>query len=161
MKEDSGKTYEEMQGIKKKNEELEKKVTEMEAYLKQYGLKWVGNKVEGKLNDKAIKKEISDSKYPYRLPSEVDIGTLKRRVDELNAGLLTEGMGTEIYSEKGVHKFRKAENLPIGFYANGIVIKGYNFYPYKSKESLKILADLLDGYFPFIFKAKYPNGVLL
>lgn len=49
----------------------------------------------------------------------------------------------------------------MGFYANGIVIKGYNFFPYKSKDSLKILADLLDGYFPFIFKAKYPNGVLL
>lgn len=40
-------------------------------------------------------------------------------------------------------------------------MKGYNFYPYKSKESLKILADLIDGYFPFIFKAKFPNGVLL
>lgn len=70
-------------------------------------------------------------------------------------------MGTQVYNEKGVHKFRKAQNLPIGFYSNGIAIKGYNFYPYKSKQSLKILADLLDGYFPYVFKAKYPNGVLL
>lgn len=31
----------------------------MEGYLKQYGLKWVGNKIDGKLNDKAIKKQIS------------------------------------------------------------------------------------------------------
>ena len=59
----------------------------MEAYLKQYGLKWVGKKIEGKLDDKGIKKEISESKHAYRLPSEIDIGTLRRRVAELNAGL--------------------------------------------------------------------------
>lgn len=41
----------------------------MQSYLKQYGLKWVGNKVDGKLDDKAIKKDIADSKHPYRLPS--------------------------------------------------------------------------------------------
>lgn len=49
----------------------------------------------------------------------------------------------------------------MAFYSNGIVIKGFNFFPYKSKESLRILADLVDGYFPFVFKAKFPNGVLL
>jgi hypothetical protein len=26
---------------------------------------------------------------------------------------------------------------------------------------MQILADLLDGYFPYILKAKYPNGVFL
>ena len=60
-----------------------------------------------------------------------------------------------------MHKFRKAEPLPIAFYSNGIVIKGYNFFPYKAKESLKILGDLVDGYFPYILKQKYPNGVFL
>ena len=49
----------------------------------------------------------------------------------------------------------------MAFYSNGIVIKGYNFFPYKGKESLRILSDLVDGYFPYVFKQKYPNGVLL
>lgn len=69
----------------------------------------------------------------YRLPSEIDLSTIQRRVEELNAVLQEEGRGTEIYNERGVHKFKKAEYLPIGFYANGIVVKGYNFYSYKSK----------------------------
>ena len=60
-----------------------------------------------------------------------------------------------------MHKFKKSEPLPIGFYSNGIAIKGYKFFPYKSKESLKILSDIVDGYFPYVFKAKYPDGVLL
>lgn len=70
-------------------------------------------------------------------------------------------MGTEVYSENGVHKFRKAEPLPIGFFANGIAIKGYKFLSYQSKESLQVLGDLIDGYFPYILKGKYPNGVFL
>jgi len=51
--------------------------------------------------------------------------------------------------------------LPIGFFADGIAIKGYNFFSYKTKESLQILGDLVDGYFPYVLKAKYPNGVFL
>lgn len=70
-------------------------------------------------------------------------------------------MGTEVYSENGIHKFRKAEPLPIGFFANGIAIKGYKFLSYQSKESLQVLGDLIDGYFPYILKGKYPNGVFL
>jgi hypothetical protein len=70
-------------------------------------------------------------------------------------------LGTEVYSENGIHKFRKAEPLPIGFFANGIAIKGYKFLSYQSKESLQVLGDLIDGYFPYILKGKYPNGVFL
>lgn len=49
----------------------------------------------------------------------------------------------------------------MGFFANGLAIKGYKFFPYKSKESLQILSDLIDGYFPYVLKGKYPNGVFL
>jgi hypothetical protein len=38
-----------MKAIQLENEDLQKKVTQMEEYLKKYGLKWVGNKIEGKL----------------------------------------------------------------------------------------------------------------
>lgn len=51
--------------------------------------------------------------------------------------------------------------MPIGFFANGIAIKGYKFLSYQSKESLQVLGDLIDGYFPYILKGKYPNGVFL
>lgn len=79
----------------------------------------------------------------------------------MNGGLHSEGMGTEVYQENGIHKFRKAEPLPVGFFSNGIAIKGYNFFSYQSKESLQILGDLIDGYFPFILKGRYPNGVFM
>jgi hypothetical protein len=54
--EDSAKKYQQMQELKKKNQQLSKKVTEIEGYLNQYGIRWVDNRLEGKLNDKAIKR---------------------------------------------------------------------------------------------------------
>ena len=65
---------------------MKKKVAEMEAYLKQYGLKWVGHKIEGKLEHDKMKKDLN-SRFKYKLPSEIDINTIRRRVDDLNAGL--------------------------------------------------------------------------
>lgn len=59
----------------------------MEAYLKKYGLKWVGNKIEGKLEADKMKKDIAKPNYQYRLPSEIDISTIQRRAEELNSGL--------------------------------------------------------------------------
>lgn len=50
----------------------------MEAYLKKYNLKWVGNKIEGKLEHDQLKKDIK--KHTYRLPTEIDINTIARRV---------------------------------------------------------------------------------
>ena len=41
----------------------------MEAYLKQYGLKWVGNKPTGGLDHEKMKKDISSKKNIYKLPS--------------------------------------------------------------------------------------------
>ena len=66
----------------------------MEVFLKSYGLKWVGHKMEGN----------------YNLPSEVDISTVQRRIQELNMGLHEEGVSSnEVYKDaNGMHRFRAA-----------------------------------------------------
>lgn len=59
----------------------------MEVFLKSYGLKWVGHKMEGNLDKNKLKKDMEKPKYNYNLPSEVDISTVARRIQELNMGL--------------------------------------------------------------------------
>lgn len=86
-----------MKQIQKENLELKDKVQKMEDYLKKYGLKWVGNKIQGKLEQEKIKNAIKKGNYQYRMPSEIDINTIVRRIEELNGGLHSEGMGTEVY----------------------------------------------------------------
>jgi len=41
------------------------------------------------------------------------------------------------------------------------MIKGFPFYPYYSKQAQSVLSDILDGYFPYDLKKKYPEGVPL
>lgn len=41
------------------------------------------------------------------------------------------------------------------------MIKNFPFYPYYSKQAQSVLSDILDGYFPYDLKKKYPEGVPL
>lgn len=41
------------------------------------------------------------------------------------------------------------------------MIKGYPFYEYCSKDAQSVLSDILDGFFPYDLKQKYPDGVPL
>jgi hypothetical protein len=58
-------------------------------------------------------------------------------------------------------EFKKLDPVQIFFFKNGIIIKGFKFSPYYAKEAQSILSDILDGYFPFDLKSKYPEGVEL
>ena len=51
--------------------------------------------------------------------------------------------------------------LLIAFYKDGITLEGYPFRPYHSKEAQSILSDILDGFFPYDLKIKFPEGVPL
>lgn len=57
--------------------------------------------------------------------------------------------------------FKMLDDVPIFFFANGLMIKGFPFYPYYSKQAQTILSDILDGYFPYDLKKMYPEGVPL
>jgi hypothetical protein len=35
------------------------------------------------------------------------------------------------------------------------------FYKYANRDGGRIMGDLNDGYYPFILKDKYPNGVVM
>lgn len=64
----------------------------MEKFLKDYGLKWLGEEGsgskqhEGQFNSDAINKELAHKAPAYRsnLPSEIDTEVLTRRIEELN-----------------------------------------------------------------------------
>ena len=69
---------------------------------------------------------------------------------------------------------KKKEPIHIAFYKDGLIIQGYPFYKYSSREALvlqtllsknnlfpkQIIEDILDGYFPAVLKHKYPEGTL-
>jgi len=134
---------------------------EMKQFLADYGLKWVGtdSQAEGEFNADAVHKEISHAgpSYRSRLPPEIDTEILSRRIEELN--FISEK--NQIVNSAGVNKFKKHDEFLIWFYKNGLILRGFPFYPYYSKEAQSVLSDILDGYFPYDLKKKYPEGVPL
>lgn len=135
----------------------------MQKFLKDYGLNWVGGeggKREGNFDKEAIKKELAfqGPAYKNNLPKEIDTEVLTRRIEELNFIAEKQMVMTK---KGGMNQFRKQEAVKIFFYQNGMIIKGRVFWPYHSKEAQSFLTDILDGYFPYDLKAKYPDGVPL
>lgn len=83
---------------------------------------------------------------------------LSRRIEELNFIAEKQYVATIQGNMKG---FKQHDEVPIFFFQNGLMIKDCPFYPYYSKQAQSVLADILDGYFPFDLKEKFPNGVPL
>ena len=130
---------------------------QMEKFLADYGLKWIGEdgagkgQHEGQFNSKAINKELDHKAPAYRssLPSEIDTEVLTRRIEELNFIAEKDKIITNAY---GMKEIKPLDPVQIFFFKNGIIIKGYSFKPYYSKEAQSILSDILDGYFPYDLK---------
>ncbi|KAL4472460.1 hypothetical protein ABPG74_018409 [Tetrahymena malaccensis] len=165
---DSEKSAEELRKIKQENIRLQQKVHAMEKFLADYGLKWTldeqnGDEVlKGDFDKEKLLNDVKKPKYNYHLPSEIDFNVVMRRIEELNYIVEKEGNAQEVYKdERGFNRIRKMDPVPIGFYKDGIAIKGFKFFKYGSAESKQILADILEGYFPYQLKKAYPNGCLL
>ena len=76
--------------LKDENEHYKNLVNEMGKFLNDYGLKWVGSTAKdqnkNEFNAEGLKKDIDKSKpiYKSKLPREIDINIVERRIEELN-----------------------------------------------------------------------------
>lgn len=118
----------EISEIIQERDRCRKKCQEMEKFLSDYGLKWVGEdgKQEGKFDAKAINKELDHQAPAYRnnLPKEIDTEVLTRRIEELNFIAEKQRIVTNAY---GMKEFKTIDPVQIFFFKNGIIIKGWTF----------------------------------
>jgi hypothetical protein len=109
------------------------------------------------ISDNSLSDDIS-----VLIPKEIDIEVLFRRIEESNMLFIKDGQLSKFeMDEDKIFRLKQQKELKIFFYQNGIIIDGYNFYEFSSKEANRILSDILDGYTPSILKNNYPNGTLL
>ena len=64
------------------------------------------------------------------MPKEIDTDVLSRRIEELNFIAEKQRMAT---IKGNMHGLVQHADVPIFFYQNGLMIKGFPFYPYYSK----------------------------
>ena len=120
--------------------------------------------LQNELNELNLENEYENNEYDKSLlPKTIDIKVLERRIDEMNAIIYEEqGNNAQFESEDGkIFKLKQKKEILISFYKNGLIIEGYQFFPYESETSQKIIQDIIDGYSPYILHDRYPHGVLM
>lgn len=129
--------------LESKNSRLRKQVHEMENFLKDYGLVWVGRELGQQI----------EAPTP-----EVDFDLFFLRLKELN-DLAGDGK-PKIISKGKQARFGDQETIPLAVYKDGIMLWRGPFRSFNEDSGKTFLLDVLDGYFPSEFKEKYPDGIV-
>ena len=148
--EDDGvaKAAEQMQEMQRANLHLRAQVHEMESFLQDYGLIWVGK------NDTKDEPTLSEN-----IGSRIDFSLLFRRFEELNH-LAGEGKAQISKDGKKARFNFDPEKIPLAVYQDGLFIRRGPFRPFAEDTTQRFVSDVLDGYFPPEFKNDYPDGVI-
>uniref|UniRef100_F7AR48 UBX domain-containing protein 11 n=1 Tax=Ciona intestinalis TaxID=7719 RepID=F7AR48_CIOIN len=151
--------------------QLQQEIYEMEAFLADYGMIWVGEKSNP--NSKEYLENDDDSVpvatvtdgswaqgktiYPPPENFKVDYDLVLRNIQELN---IIAGDGqADIVKTKGGAKLQAQKTVPLILYANGIMLFNGPFRPLSDVTTQRCLCDITDGYFPSELQERYPDGV--
>ncbi len=138
-----------LQAVQAANRMLRNQVHEMESFLQDYGLIWVGNDEN---------KAPPGSQSPAAVGERIDFGLLFARLRELNE-LAGDGRA-KITTEGRAARFDFADKIPLAVYKDGLLIRRGPFRPFSDDATRRFVSDVLDGYFPPEFKDTHPDGIV-
>ncbi|KAK3578076.1 hypothetical protein CHS0354_006725 [Potamilus streckersoni] len=150
---------------------LQQQVHEMETFLADYGMVWVGEKSkfnssvynEDTVSDSGEEEgeeeevwhpESSMSKSP---PFKVDYNLLIENIQELNI-LAGEGVSKIQHTIDGA-RLKMPDPVNLTLFANGIMLYSGPFRPFSDPLTQQCIQDLTDGYFPSELQNRYPDGI--
>ncbi|EGD82442.1 ubiquitin carboxyl-terminal hydrolase 12 [Salpingoeca rosetta] len=167
---------------------LQRQVHEMETFLADYGLVWVGagsdededyegeeemdsGGVSPKAPTPTRPQPPSDTKDATTQPTapdtsmaqpsaefKVDFDQVVRNVDELN---LLAGDGAAKIERDGdtnMARLKHTQRVPLTLYSNGFLLFEGPFRSYDDGTAQMFMRDLMDGYFPWELKDRFPEG---
>ena len=160
---------------------LQRQIADMEEFLSDYGLIWVG-KEEGDLSRTDTRLEdctdrvttsltmlrsnlstelsgcvwVPESATPASMVGNVDFNLLVRNVKALNIML---GEKAEVVQTKGGARFRRPDTIPLTLYRNGFMLFQGPFRSYTDPLSFQVVQDIQDGCFPQELCGRYPAGL--
>ncbi|KAF5924591.1 UBX domain-containing protein 11 isoform X3 [Diceros bicornis minor] len=146
--------------------QLQRQVGEMERFLGDYGLQWVGEHVdqedsEDKIDSEDGKQDWMTAKKFWKpgdslVPPEVDFDRLLASLKDLSE--LVDG-DTQVTPLPSGVQLRDLEPIPLKLYRNGIMMFDGPFRPFYDPSTQRCLRDILDGFFPSELQRLYPDGV--
>ncbi|XP_072573055.1 UBX domain-containing protein 11 isoform X2 [Paramormyrops kingsleyae] len=149
---------------------LQEQVWEMERFLNDYGMIWVGSRQERELESR--EEDRGDCQAGLCAATIWRPGTTVTRnfcvnfdlvlqsIRDLNI-LAGEGECRVEITTGGGHLTRKAlvPSVPLTLYKNGILVFEGPFRSFQEPSTQQIIMDLMDGYFPSEMQERFPDGV--
>uniref|UniRef100_A0A6J0UDV2 UBX domain-containing protein 11 isoform X1 n=1 Tax=Pogona vitticeps TaxID=103695 RepID=A0A6J0UDV2_9SAUR len=143
---------------------LQRQIWEMERFLNDYGLIWVGEGTDSPEALESPKEEGSQPPRGFWKPGEslvsgtpMNFDLIFENLKDLNA-LAGEGTSQIEHTAVGA-RLRQLDTIPLTFYQNGIVMFNGPFRSYEEPSTQQCLRDIMDGYFPSELQRRYPEGV--
>ncbi|KAM4873521.1 UBX domain-containing protein 11 [Thomomys bottae] len=147
--------------------QLQRQVGEMERFLNDYGLQWVGEPMDQEDSEHRTAPEdegrawMTAKKFwkpgDSLVPPEVDFDRLLASLQDLSE-LVVEGE-PQVLPVPGGARLRVLEPIPLKLYRNGIMMFDGPFRPFHDPSTQRCLRDILDGFFPSELQRLYPEGV--
>ncbi|EMP31068.1 Absent in melanoma 1-like protein [Chelonia mydas] len=144
--------------------QLQNQVWEMERFLNDYGLIWVGERNEQLEELKSLKRQENQPSRGLWKPGHstvsnypIDFDLIFENLKDLNV-LAGEGV-SQIERTAGGARLRQPQSISLTFYQNGIVMFNGPFRSYEEPSTQQCLQDIMDGYFPSELQTRYPDGV--
>ncbi|KAI6660689.1 hypothetical protein LOD99_10331 [Oopsacas minuta] len=159
---------------------LQRQIADMEEFLSDYGLIWVGKEEDLPRTDTGLEDcpdrvtpsltmlrsnlstELSgcvwvpESATPASMGGNVDFNLLVRNVKALNILL---GEKAEVVKTNGGARFRRPDTIPLTLYKNGFMLFQGPFRSYTDPTSFQLVQDIQDGCFPQELCGRYPTGL--
>jgi hypothetical protein len=143
----------EVEFLKNENYDLQCQIADMEDFLRDYGLRWVGRPSSGSI--------FAGNPNRQHIVSYVQF---KAKINELNELIKAEPAQVQVSQSnrrgRFVHLSEELEPIKLTFYKNGIMVKRGPFRTNGSDTYVSFVRDIMDGYFPSEFKKDYPDGVI-
>ncbi|KAL0984707.1 hypothetical protein UPYG_G00145670 [Umbra pygmaea] len=145
---------------------LRTQVLEMERFLSDYGMIWVGSGAEHATASQQEGDEQMESSERRVWQQEV---SMARRTFQMNFDLVLqnirelnilagEGESHVIATFRGA-KLAQQDPIPLRLYRNGILMFNGPFRSYQDASTQRCMQDLMDGYFPSELQQRFPDGI--
>ena len=146
-----------VQELEKKCLLLQQQVHEMESFLQDYGMEWLGDQTESE-SETYLQTEEEVWRPATSLHSfEVNFDLINKNVEDLNV-LAGEGLCKIQHTVDGA-RLRMQDPIPLTLYSNGIIMFSGPFRSYDDPTTQRCIQDIQDGYFPSELQKRYPDGV--
>lgn len=139
--------------LEKENIDLRHQINEMESFLSDYGLHWIGEKDSSKPKSTTNLPQAVDMKKEFRC----DYNLMVENINELNS--MTDYNEPQIVESSTGAKFETVKSVQLTLFANGIALYEGPFRSFEDSLTRKFCIDIMDGYFPSELESQFPEGV--